>query len=383
MAWLALGLPLAAAGGPVRIACVGDSLTWGGFVEPRDVLSYPARLQELLGDRAVVANFGHGGRALLSRADHPFARERAMEDALAFAPDLVLLMLGTNDTKPPNWRHAVDFRDDALALVERFRSLPSRPRVCVLLPPPIFRPAYELDGRTLRYRVLPAWCAAAADAVCPVVDLHTPFLDRPERFPDAVHPDAAGYLAIAMLVHDALTGPDGPLTDREASADPWRPRPNVEAALAGDDWLARHVALSAAARAVRPAVVVFGDAAADGRGPGAASRHFGTAAMPLGIAGDGLVHIRWRLRRGALDGGSPRLIVVSAGEDEAAAAPPAFAIAGLRVLLCELRARHPAATVRWWPWRRERVGDPAVRAAAAAAVECGVEPLSVPTNAAT
>ncbi len=198
----------------VRIACVGDSLTLGTGTEPSEPYAYPSRLQELLGDRAIIRNFGVGGRTLSSQTDRPYVRAIAWAEVRNFEPDVVLIMLDTNDTQSNYWpRVQARLRDDAVRRIRQFREMPRSPTVWWLLPPPIVRPAYGLDPTSLRFRVLPRLCEAAADARVPVVDTHTPFLEHPDRFLDGVHLDPSAYLAIAMLVSDALTGPGGPLHD--------------------------------------------------------------------------------------------------------------------------------------------------------------------------
>ena len=89
---------------PTRIACVGDSITWGTFVWNRKRNSYPAQLQAMLGERFIVRNFGVMGHTLQSAGDYPYRISKAFKSSSAFEPDVVLLMLGTNDSKPPNWK---------------------------------------------------------------------------------------------------------------------------------------------------------------------------------------------------------------------------------------------------------------------------------------
>jgi acyl-CoA thioesterase-1 len=71
---------------PVRVACVGDSITQGAGTKGR---SYPSQLQKLLGDKWEVGNFGVSGRTLLRKGDFPYWNEKAYQNALAFKPDVV------------------------------------------------------------------------------------------------------------------------------------------------------------------------------------------------------------------------------------------------------------------------------------------------------
>lgn len=88
---------------PIRIACIGDSITYGSGIEDRDKDGYPAVLQRMLGSGYDVRNYGISARVMTRNGDYPFMDEQAYADARAFLPDIVTIMLGTNDSKPHNW----------------------------------------------------------------------------------------------------------------------------------------------------------------------------------------------------------------------------------------------------------------------------------------
>jgi lysophospholipase L1-like esterase len=104
----------------IRVACVGDSITFGAGVEKREVNNYPKVLGSLLGDKYEVRNFGVSGATLLSKGDHPYIKTGAYSDAKKFAPQIVIIKLGTNDTKPQNWKHEADFLADATNMIKEF-----------------------------------------------------------------------------------------------------------------------------------------------------------------------------------------------------------------------------------------------------------------------
>ena len=89
---------------PVKIACIGNSITYGAFIPNREKNSYPAQLQAYLGKDYEVRNFGVSGSTLLSKGDFPYINTHAYMDSQKFLPDIVLIKLGTNDTKPQNWK---------------------------------------------------------------------------------------------------------------------------------------------------------------------------------------------------------------------------------------------------------------------------------------
>ena len=118
--------PTDAAAARIKVACVGDSITDGAGLKDRATESYPGQLQQMLGDGFEVQNFGLGGRTLLERGDHPYTKSPKFEAALQFNPDVVIIKLGTNDSKSKNWNHRRSFIPDYLRLINRFRRLPSR-----------------------------------------------------------------------------------------------------------------------------------------------------------------------------------------------------------------------------------------------------------------
>ena len=184
-----------------KLACVGDSITWGFTIVNRGKYSYPAVLQQLLGEGFEVRNFGHNDAAARFDADTPYVSKKAYRDSLAWEPDIVLLMLGTNDTKPWNWNPGI-FREDYLRLVESYLALPSRPRVVLVAPIRIFKliPVTILNPDVLEEGVRPAIRDIAAQKGLQLIDLYDLF-DSPRFCRDGVHPqrDGARLLAEALF----------------------------------------------------------------------------------------------------------------------------------------------------------------------------------------
>lgn len=187
---------------PIRVACVGDSITMGVGTKVPAQESYPAQLQAMLGPRWEVQNFGVGGRTMLRKAD-PLAFGRA----LASQPDVVLIMLGTNDSKTNIWSvHKDEFAADYTAAAKAFLALPSRPKVWACLPVPAFPGNWGISETNIVEGVIPAIRQAAEAAGIPVLDVHTPLVDAKACFPDRVHPNREGAHRIAEVVAAALAG---------------------------------------------------------------------------------------------------------------------------------------------------------------------------------
>ena len=129
-------LPLlaGAADEPIRIACIGDSLTQGAKVNAATE-SYPAQLQKILGPHFTVKNFGVGGATMMRRGK-PTAFGQ-LPRALAFNPNIIVVAFGTNDSRSRGvdyWNHIDEFVPDATAIIDQLAALPTSPRILLCLP---------------------------------------------------------------------------------------------------------------------------------------------------------------------------------------------------------------------------------------------------------
>ena len=188
---------------PIKVACVGDSITAGYGVEPGK--SYPSQLQALLGDGYKVGNFGVSGRTLLSKGDKPYVKEKAYQEALAMKPDIVIIMLGTNDTKPQNWKFEKEFEADYKALVESFKNLDSKPRIFLCRPSPgPDKPGNIFEGTLKKLR--PRIDRLASSLGCKVIDMNAAIAGKKGMLSDTVHPNAAGSAELAKAAAKAIQG---------------------------------------------------------------------------------------------------------------------------------------------------------------------------------
>jgi lysophospholipase L1-like esterase len=186
---------------PIRVACVGDSITQGVGTQNPNEESYPARLQTLLGKKWEVHNFGVGGRTMLRKAD-----AFDSSSALQFAPDIVIIALGTNDSKAGIWSaHQNEFTDDYVTMIKDFQALPNHPQVWACLPPPAFPGNWGITEDVIRDGVIPGIKKAAQITGIKLIDLHAPLLGSKSWFPDTVHPNEAGAKRIAELVAAEIT----------------------------------------------------------------------------------------------------------------------------------------------------------------------------------
>lgn len=199
----------------IRVACVGNSVTYGYLLKDREHTAYPVRLQALLGDAYDVRNFGHSGATLLRRGHRPYDRLPEFRAALDYKADLVVIHLGLNDTDPRNWpQHADEFIPDYRALIDSFRSANPRARIWICRMTPIFHGHQRFESGTRDWHALIQQRIAqvARTAGTGLIDLYEPLHRRPDLFADALHPDAEGADILAHTVYGALTGDYGGLS---------------------------------------------------------------------------------------------------------------------------------------------------------------------------
>lgn len=205
----------AVAGGKIKVACVGNSVTWGMTIIDREKNCYPAQLQKMLGDKYEVRNFGHSGTTLLQHGHRPYVDQQEYQEALNFKADLVIIHLGLNDTDPRNWpEYSEEFNADYILLIDSFRQANPKAKIWICLMTPIFErhPRFESGTRDWHAQIQKHIRQVATATRVPLIDLNTPLYSRPDLLADAIHPNAEGAKIIAETVYGALTGNYGGLS---------------------------------------------------------------------------------------------------------------------------------------------------------------------------
>jgi acyl-CoA thioesterase I len=188
----------------VRVAVVGDSITYGmGVFFDRDRSSYPAQLQAALGSDYQVLNYGLSARTLLNSGDLPYEQSRFFRLTQQVAPQVALIMLGTNDSKPQNW-NAPAFERELTAMTRLYQALPSHPAVYLVTPPATFKNQFHIRDEVIANEIIPIMRRVGERTGSDVIDAYAPTHTHPEYFSDGVHPDARGNRIIAQVIAVAL-----------------------------------------------------------------------------------------------------------------------------------------------------------------------------------
>lgn len=198
----------------VKVACVGNSITYGYKLSDPQKESYPAQLQQMLGEKYEVGNFGKSGATLLNRGHRPYMKQQEFHQALAFAGDIVVIHLGINDTDPRDWpNYRDDFVKDYLALIDSFRVAKPKCHILIARLTPIAdrHPRFESGTRDWHAEIQQSIERVAAYAQVQLIDFHAPLYSYPYLLPDAVHPTKEGAAILAKTVYSAITGNFGGL----------------------------------------------------------------------------------------------------------------------------------------------------------------------------
>jgi acyl-CoA thioesterase-1 len=205
----------------IRIACVGDSLTQSS--------GYPYELWKLLGSNApytmgnysvgpdddngassngtrfAVGNFGAGSTTVLLNTETPYMNTSVFQSALEFQPNIVIIMLGTNDAQPNLELYNASFVGDYVKLVAAFQALSSKPKIWVALPPPIFsNQSGKLDPEYYKLTLIPDIEQVANETNSPIINAYSALANYPNYFPDGEHPNSEAAKIIANEIYKAI-----------------------------------------------------------------------------------------------------------------------------------------------------------------------------------
>ena len=206
----------------IRVACIGNSITDGHGIDMATQYGYPAMLQKKLGKGYWVKNFGVSARTMLNKGDYPYMNEMAWQDALAFKPDIVIIKLGTNDSKPENWQYNADFRKDLEQMITTLKpsALPAKkgkkrekglanvspsPQIYLCTPIPAFKSTWNINDSVIVNGIIPIQKEVAAKYGLQIIDLHTLFgHDNEMMLDDGIHPNDKGARHMADIIYEAL-----------------------------------------------------------------------------------------------------------------------------------------------------------------------------------
>ena len=188
----------------IRVACVGDSITEGYGIVPESRDSYPSLLKSLLGDSFSVLNAGRSGATLQKAGNRPYWETNEFANVFEFQPNTIIIKLGTNDTKPINWKNTDIFANDYQALIDTFLTITPTPEIILCTPSPVFESNWGINDSTLKKGIIPVINKIAISNELPLVDFYQNLINQQDKFPDHIHPNADGARVIATTIAKEL-----------------------------------------------------------------------------------------------------------------------------------------------------------------------------------
>jgi lysophospholipase L1-like esterase len=182
----------------IRVGCLGDSIT--GTEE----YSFVGDLQALLGGNYTVGNFGISGATVLRTSFTPYIYQPQIQMAHSFEPNIVVIMLGTNDARTDYYQAIDNFVGDYTTLIKQVQQFESKPKIFLVIPPPLYNNNLSLSGTDLVNGVIPRIKLVAANFNLPLIDVNAVFANHPEYLVDGVHPNSSGKEVIAEQIFRAI-----------------------------------------------------------------------------------------------------------------------------------------------------------------------------------
>ncbi|MBR6661817.1 MAG: sialate O-acetylesterase [Alistipes sp.] len=189
----------------IKVACVGNSITYGAYVANREQNCFPVQLQAWLGEEYEVVNFGVSGTTALCEGLYPYVRTEQYRRSLDYNPDVVIIKLGTNDANHRNDKWRANFGHDYRELVDVYRNLPSRPRVILMTPVRCFLQSNQ--DQVICKEIIPVIEQTAYDRNLDIINLHNIFGDKWVEYlmTDRLHPSSIGAGDIVEKIYSYLS----------------------------------------------------------------------------------------------------------------------------------------------------------------------------------
>ncbi len=188
----------------LRIACVGDSITEGYGLAVQSKTSYPVMLDSILGSKYSVLNSGRSATTLQKKGDFPYWICKEFSNVFVYKPNIIIIKLGTNDTKPQNW-HADKYEQDYQAMIDTFKTISSNAKIYVCLPVPVFKTKWGINDSTVVHGIIPILEKLAAKNNLPVIDLYHGMITQGGDFQDSIHPNEKAAKVMAGLIAAKVT----------------------------------------------------------------------------------------------------------------------------------------------------------------------------------
>lgn len=191
--------------GAIKVAAVGDSLTYGYGLEMRERDAYPCILADKLGPHYQVSNFGLSGRSLQSTSDYPYLAEKNAQLSLQSEADIVIIMIGSNDSRGSYWNRE-RFFEEYRKMAEQYRGMPSQPDVYLVIPPYVPTSRFGLNNQIIEEDLQVIIPQIGKELDLPVINLYPLTKRQAAYYSDGLHLTPLGNQVIAKEIYRHLMG---------------------------------------------------------------------------------------------------------------------------------------------------------------------------------
>ena len=188
----------------IRVACIGNGLTYGTGINKRELNSYPAQLQRILGDNYLVRNFGVEGSTIYKDDEKSFRKSAQYQASLDFEPEIIIFSFGLEEAKITGNGQEVNFVKDYKEMVFRYFNLPTALRTIVLTPAPSFDTFGTLDNRVIKNTIMPAIEEVAFSTSSEIVNIYSLLSSGGANYADNINLSAIGANKIARNIYEIL-----------------------------------------------------------------------------------------------------------------------------------------------------------------------------------
>ena len=199
---------------PIRITCVGASDV--ASPTPYGTPNWPVYIASMLGYEYTIINEGVGGTTMIKVGSYPYWSTQQYTNSLNSSPDIVIIMLGSNDSQPVNWVYQTNYMHDYETLINQYRNLPSHPRIYLNTLLTAYPGSGAITDPIVTGQLCPIIRQIAFDEGLPIIDVNGATKNMTQNFPDHVHPNIAGAKVVAQTVFNGLinAGETAPMVDQ-------------------------------------------------------------------------------------------------------------------------------------------------------------------------
>ncbi|MBQ1668018.1 MAG: xylanase, partial [Prevotella sp.] len=117
---------------------------------------------------------------------------------------VVVIKLGTNDSKPYNWQYGKEFSADLQQMIDALKALPAKPTIYLASPIKVHENPYQINDSIVANEIIPIINKVAKKNKLQVIDLYHSITDKKLYLSDGVHPNDKGTAEMAKVIANAI-----------------------------------------------------------------------------------------------------------------------------------------------------------------------------------